>query len=405
MKTGFLLQIAMKAASKYACRIGYFMRKILRFTLHYSLFTVHCSLAATAQDFSGYLSGMPSVIVQQPGGDVWWQGLAHNRLNFGLRIADFWRIDAGVRNRLMTGSEAMLSPENVGADKAWADLSWNWASGRQVVGNTAFDRFYLTFEKEKWKLQLGRQRINWGQTFVWNPNDIFNTYSFFDFDYVERSGSDAFRLTYFHNETASTELAASVNHEGKTTAALLHHWNWRNFDYQLIAGEQTEEDFVVGGAWSGDFKGLNFRGELSCFRPFRNFADTSSIIALSVGLDYMFSNSLMLQTEVLYNKTNATADNSLLGLYSAPMSAKNLSICDLTLFGQASYPITPRLNSSLSAMYFVEIKTYYTGLTFDFSLADNLDLSGIVQYFSTLPRSRLGNMRFMMSFARLKWNF
>ena len=34
----------------------------------------------------------------------------------------------------------------------------------------------------------GRQRINWGQTFVWNVNDVFNAYSYFDFDYKERPG-------------------------------------------------------------------------------------------------------------------------------------------------------------------------------------------------------------------------
>jgi hypothetical protein len=261
----------------------------------------------------------------------------------------------------------------------------------------------ITFEKEKWKLQAGRQRINWGQTFVWNPNDIFNTHSFFDFDYPERLGCDAFRATRFHNATSSSELAVSVNHESKITAALLHRWNRNNIDYQLIAGEQAETDFVAGGAITTDIKGLNIRGEFSYFHPIKNLADTSGIIAVSVGADYIFSNSLMLQTEVLYN--NASSGNGLLGLLSAPLSAKNLSISNWNVFAQASYPITPRLNGSLSTMYFVDIQSCYAGLSLDYSVIENLDFSFIAQYFSSLGNSNLGNMQMLLGFARLKYSF
>jgi hypothetical protein len=376
--------------------------KHLLFTIICALFTIH----SNAQELSGYVSEMPSVIWQNQSSDIWWQNLLHNRLNFSWQMSENWRIDAGMRNRFMTGSEAMLNPESTGFDKAWADLSWNWATGQKALGNTAFDRLHITFEKEKWKLQLGRQRINWGQTFVWNPNDMFNTYSFFDFDYPERSGCDAFRGTYFHNETASSELAASLNRDGKVTAALLHHWNWKNFDYQLIAGEQNETDLVVGGAWTGDFKGLNFRGEFSYFHPFENLADTNGTVALSVGLDYLFSNSLMLQTEVLYNNVgNTFSGNGLMGLYAAPLSAEYLSICDWNVFAQASYPITPRLNASLSGMYFVDIQSCYAGLSLDYSVIENLDFSFITQYFSTIGNSELGDMRFLLAFARLKYSF
>ncbi|MDR1526235.1 MAG: hypothetical protein LBS46_01015 [Dysgonamonadaceae bacterium] len=364
------------------------------------------AFAQEKPEISGYISGMPSIITQQSANEVWWQGLAHNRLNFGWQWAEAWRVDISVRNRLMFGSEALLSPEGTDRDAGWVDWSWNWAQGKQVLGNTAFDRLYITFEKNEWKLQLGRQRINWGQNFVWNPNDIFNTYSFFDFDYVERSGCDAFRATYYHNETSSTEWAAAVDREGKTTAALLHHWNRKRFDYQLIAGEQAESDWVLGGAWSGDFGGLNFRGEFSYFHPIRPMKDTAGTVAVSVGADYIFRNSLMLQAEVLYNNVGKTfSDGGLMGLYSAPLSAKYLSVCDWTLFGQASRPLTARLNASLSGMYFVDIRSCYAGVSLDFSLANNLDLSGIVQYFSALSGSELGDMQALLGFLRLKYSF
>ena len=380
--------------------------KILIFCILNSPFSILHS-----QDLSGYVSGMPSMIVQQTDGDIWWQMLVHNRLNFGWQMTEHLRVDAGMRNRIITGSPTMLNPKSVSNDPGWVQLSWNWMDAKTVnypslLGNTLFDRLYFTFEMNKWKLQAGRQRINWGQTFVWNPNDIFNTYSFFDFDYPERPGCDAFRGTFYHNATTSSELAVSVNRDNQITAAMLHRWNQNNIDFQVIAGEQTETDFVIGGALTGDIKGLNIRSELSYFHPIKNLSDTSGIIAVSIGSDYMFSNSLMLQAEVLYNNVNKDlSDAGLMGLYAAPLSAKHLSICNWNLFAQASYPLTPRLNGSLSSMYFVDIQSYYVGLSLTYSVIENLDFSFISQYFSTLGNAKIGNMQVLLGFARLKYSF
>ena len=370
------------------------------------LIVISVNAQETNWSLSGYVSGMPSIIMQAKG-ETWWQGLVHNRLNFGWQINEYLRVDAGMRNRFISGSPVMLDPQSISADAGWMDLSWNWfatKSGRSPsLLNTTFDRLNVTFEKGKWKLQLGRQRINWGQTFVWNANDIFNTYSFFDFDYPERPGCDAFRGTYFHNETSSSELAVSTNHNGKITAAALHHWNTKGVDYQIIAGEQAETDFVIGGAMTKEFNGVNIRSEMSYFHPVKNPADTSGIVALSVGADYIFPNSLMLQTEVLYN--NVGANGGLMDIYAAPLSAKRMSICDWNVFAAATYPITPRLNGTLSSMYFVDIQSAYAGLSLDCSIITNLDFSFITQYFTSFGSSPAGNIQLLMGFARLKYSF
>jgi hypothetical protein len=394
--------------------------KYAKFTLKTSIFlcgfcVILCNVKAQQKsDVGGYVSLIPSLIYQHPADETWWQLLVHNRLNFGWQLADDWRIDVGVRNRFVVGSRAMIDPASMAADNGWADLSWNYfgmeTECTTSLLNTAFDRFFLTFERDKWKLQLGRQRINWGQTFVWNPNDIFNTYSFFDFDYPERPGGDAFRGTYYHSETASSELAISVNRDGRITAAVQHLWNYKNTDYQLIAGEVTESDIVLGGAITSDFKGLNFRSEFSFFQPFRSNSNwklpVSPTLSVSAGLDYTFSNSLTLQAEMLYNNADKSASgNGLMRLYAAPVSAKNLSVCDWNIFTQASCPLTPRLNIALSGMFFVDIKAYYAGLSLDCSIIENLDFSFIAQTFAMTGNSALGNTKFALGFARLKYSF
>jgi hypothetical protein len=367
--------------------------------------------SASAQDekklsLSGYVSAMPSIIVQHPNNAVWGQGLVHNRFNFNWQIRKYWNMDVGIRNRFIVGSKMLIDPQSISNDAGWLDLSWNWKEWKYAVGNTAFDRLFFTFEKNKWKLEMGRQRINWGQNFVWNPNDIFNTYSFFDFDYPERPGSDAVHATYFHNSTSSSELAVSVNFDNKVTAAYLYHGNVKNIDYQILAGEQTQTDLVIGGALTTDVKGVNLRGEAAYFHPVKQFTDTGGIVAVSVGTDYIFSNSLMLQFEFLYNNVRKNlSDNGLLGLYAAPLSAKTLSICNWNAFGQLTYPLTPRLNGTLSAMYFIDIQSCYAGFTLTYSVIENLDFTFVSQYFFSSGNSPAGKINMLLGFARLKYSF
>jgi hypothetical protein len=359
-------------------------------------------------NFGGYVSVMPSAMwLDMPQSTFYRQELIHNRLNLSLAFARYFTAEVSLRTRFVSGSNLLANPAEMSFDKGWADLSWNVFSktGRNIstLLNTSFDRLNFTFEKDRWQIKLGRQRINWGQNFVWNPNDIFNTYSFFDFDYPERPGCDALRITFFHSATASYEFAAAVNRYGKLTTAAMHHFNWRNIDFQIIAGQQAQSDAVLGGAITGDIKGITVRSEFSAFQPVKNFTDTATTIAASLGLDYMFPNSLMLQVEALYNNVSqTTGGGSIMSLVSAgELSAKILSICDWNLFAQASYPLTPRFNAALSVMYFVEAKAFYSGFSFDFSLLDDLDISLIAQYF----RSDEPKMNLMLGFARLKYSF
>ena len=384
------------------------MKKLLHVMF---LFIFFNQVFATKPGLSGYVTEMPSVFwLNQPQSTLWWQNLVHNRLDFTWQIDKNFSFNAGLRNRFIAGSSALIDFKSMNFDKGIMDLTFNTIASTNgsvsSVLNHTFDRLNVVFEKNKWQFILGRQRINWGQTLVWNPNDIFNTYSFFDFDYPERPGCDAFRGTYFHTPTSSTELAVSVNHYNKVTAAAMHRWNVKNFDFQILGGMLETSDVLVGGAVTTDIKGLNIRGEFSIFHPFKNFADTITTAAVSVGFDYMFSNSLMLQTEILYNNVSSSnINNGLISLYSAPLSAKNLSVCNWNWFAQVSYPITPLLNGSLSAMYFIDMKGFYTGFSLDYSLAENLDLSAIAQYFFMKEPLLPSNVNMLLGFIRLKYSF
>lgn len=108
--------------------------------------------------------------------------------------------------------------------------------GKSYVLNIAIDRLWLDFTHKNFQATLGRQRINWSQTFVWNPNDLFNTYSYFDFDYEEKPGSDAVRLQYFTSASSKAELLVKAGKDKKVTAAALYRFNKWKYDFQGLAG-------------------------------------------------------------------------------------------------------------------------------------------------------------------------
>ncbi len=277
--------------------------------------------------------------------------------------------------------------------------------------NSTLDRLNLKYTREKFEITIGRQRINWGQSFVWNPNDLFNSYSFFDFDYIERPGSDAIRLQYYNSFTSSTELAAKIDRNNKITFAGLYRFNKFNSDFQVLGGILSSEDAVIGAGWTGNIKSLSIFGEATYFRTIKNFADTTGLALIDLGCNKLFSNNISLQLEGLYVSKEMNI-NSLQTLFRNTLDVRKIAFAKINLFGSISYPITPLLNGSLALMWFPKtagISGFYTGPSFDFSLGDNLSLSVIAQYFKgNFPGAismQSQKQTLLLSFVRIKWHF
>ncbi len=271
------------------------------------------------------------------------------------------------------------------------------------------DRLWLQFTFGNLEIKAGRQRINWGQTFVWNPNDIFNSYSYFEVDYPERPGSDALRLQYYTGNASTIELAAKIDSADRITAAGYFRFNTLGFDIQLLGGIYQEEDLILGTGWSGNLGPTAFRGEISYFRDLDNFKDTTGYFMTSFGFDYTFSNSLWIQVEGLYSSFAKDLDvNSFLQFYSGNLDVKNLGFTEWSFFSSLSYPLTPLITGGFAAIYYPAWKGIYLGPSLALSLNSNFDLSLIFQHFTAefdnpFGASKRENNTF--GFLRFKWSF
>jgi hypothetical protein len=374
-------------------------------------FTVNLNGQDTIQhnwSLNGYITNMQSFIFQNINGDWTIDNLIHNRLNFRwISKSGNLKTVLELRNRFIIGESVKADPDYgkmINTDNGYVKLSDNISTGNSYIFNSRIDRGYIDYTIDKFQLTIGRQRINWGQCYTWNPNDLFNAYSFFDFDYIEKPGSDAIRFQYYNTNTSAFEFAFKADNNHKITSAVLYRFNKWNYDIQFLGGILNQQDYVIGTGWSGNIKGASFRGEVSYFQPKHNFADTSGILVVSLGTDYTFKNSFMLQFEVLYNQNRSSGISNFVDFYNMSLSAKNLSFTQVTLMLQGSYPITPLFNVSLAGMYFPKLNGIFLGPSFTWSLTKNIDFSLITQSFAgQLVKGQIEHFNF--TFLRLKWNF
>jgi hypothetical protein len=357
---------------------------------------------------NGYAKDVEMVLFQQERGYNTSANFLYNRVNLKWLPTTSVTASLELRNQLVWGNLLRKYPDYgalLATDPRYADLSFNVFSERSALLNVAVDRAWVQYSKGKLQLVAGRQRISWGQTFVWNPNDIFNTYSYFDFDYEEKPGCDALRLQYYTGATSVVEVAAKVNHQGKATVAGLYRFNRWEYDFQLIGGIMDEEDIALGMGWSGQLFDGGLRGEATYFLPKRSFLKSDGVLVASVGYDYTFENSLFAQMEVLYNGSKESVNLLSLGqLSGGGLSAKNLFVPSFSVFGSASYPVTPLFSCALSSIVNPKEELLFLIPSVSISLVENLELGLNGQLIWNYGVGD-GYQNLGVVFGRLKWSF
>jgi len=359
----------------------------------------------------GYISTMQSVMFDSLSGPFIVDNLIHNRLNFKGYVNENITFAAEFRNRLFTGDMVRSLPsysEMIADDQGWVDMSWNILNEQSFFLNTTIDRLWVDFNYGKFQARVGRQRINWGQTLIWNPNDVFNSYSFFDFDYIERPGSDAIRLQYYPGYSSSIEFAIKADYNDNITASGLYRFNKWGYDIQFLAGYVESEDLMAGLGWSGAIGSVSFRGEASWFRTLHYFQDSTQSDnsagtgILTFGFDKTFKNNSMAQAQVMFCN-NPVNPGSFSEFYYGNLSAKELAFSEFTAFGQFTWPVTPLFNLSLSAMWFPDLHGYYAGPSLEFSISENVDLSLYWQHFDS--KTATSAEKINLGFLRVKISY
>ncbi|NOY51503.1 MAG: hypothetical protein GXO88_13195 [Chlorobi bacterium] len=414
------------------------MKKVMRISVLVLVFML-IGLNARAQKnlrmtgFAEYLNNnwIPSQTYKSLGFNTWQsQSTIYNRFNFWWNPSNKLEFHVGMRNNFTFGP--LVAAYNnlfdyakfLTYDDGYMDLTWKISGDDSNVLYTNLDRLNAKFAYKKFEITMGRQRINWGTNLVWNPNDIFNALNYFDFNYIERPGSDAVLMQYYTGDFSSVQFAAKLNYRIELldslntkkklslTAAAMYKFNKWNYDFQFFGG-MMQTDITAGMGWAGNIGGAGFTGELSWFKDKDDFSDTSGIVVASLSADYIFKNQLMVSISCIYNSNGSTDyayknQNAGLGslntMFSSSLNVKNLTPSRFDIFGQLSYPASPLINVTFSAILNPFDKSAYLGPSATFSLSDNISLMLVSQIFTGDMLTEFGDFG-QMYFLDLKWSF
>lgn len=347
------------------------------------------------------------------GDDIFITDLIHNRLNLKWYPSDNFTFALESRNRLFIqpwSYTSFIDTEALGKDIGYIDLSFifldkTFDGPSQLVGHSQIDRAWLSYSAEKFDIKLGRQRVNWGINTVWNPNDIFNSYNFLDFDYEERSGTDAIRGTYFINDVSSIELVVGsypeLNQNTETAIASKYSTNIKNYDLQVIAG-LANNDLTGGLGFAGNLGNAGLKGEAQYFTRVLddNLAtETQDVLNASLTLDYVFKGAIYTFISGLYS-SGGQENPSINGI-----TPKYLFPYKWTTMISASGGFSPIGNAAAAVVYAPEDNVIIFTPSATLALSESWDVALFSQIFwaenHTLKVQNLSNSFFL----RLKWSF
>ncbi|MCI6160193.1 MAG: hypothetical protein SPI18_10285 [Prevotella sp.] len=358
---------------------------------------------------SGYVENCTMVAETDPKmtEETLWQNITCLRTDVEWRMNGHWQMEVGIKNHLTWGNDNVTKELEGALNRRTNRLNLNWkildTKGRMM--SLAPDRCMVQWSANRWEVKAGRQRINWGQTVIWNPNDIFNPSPFVTLYYPEHSGCDAIRTTFYHNETARSELAASVDWAGKPTIAFLHANHSGETDFQLMGGVYKGSDMVIGGGMTTALNNVNIRMEGSYFHDFKTTEGETDLMEISLGADKIFPNNLTLQGEVLYTNRplKVTAD----GIWERSFlqtSAKRLTISHWSLAGSVYYPFTPRCSIKAIGGYWHDHRSMYADMELKYQITQDLQVAATV-HAADYNDDTLLRADAHMGTLRLKWNF
>ncbi|MDX1638650.1 MAG: hypothetical protein R3281_11820 [Balneolaceae bacterium] len=357
-------------------------------------------------EVSGYLKELGQLAIDNAVSDLRYDNILHHRLETDWTIGEYFEFRADLRTRLLNGYSIKHTPglEQVyQQDPNYADLSWVWFAGDNGLMHSSIDRLHTSYVNGPFELHLGRQRLNWGRTLVWNPNDLFNAYAYLNFDYEERPGVDAVSAQYSWSYASGLDLGYRVGDTfRKSVLGGMVRTSIGSYDVQFVGGHYFDYA-VVGTGWAGYLGSAGLKGEFSYFHPEDRFFEDSGHITATTGVDYILGNGLYLQGELLYNggfRSRATP----LQILSQPPSADNLFIARSGFFLNGSYQIHPLVSGNLGFMgsfdrsIFIMIPQVSVSVTedIDFLVLSQLLKGTVFREFTETPN---------LLFFRLKWSY
>ena len=353
---------------------------------------------------NGYVKGLHSINFDGEFKNSYSGNIIHNRLNFKYIPSNNITATVELRNRLFWGGEV----ENVPSFESFLrnqnekfNLQKAWKLNRSIIMHTNIERLNINYTSAGLNIKIGRQRVNWGITGTWNPNDIFNAYNFLDFDYEERAGIDGVKVQYVLENTQGIEIAyANTGKKTEQIVAFKYFMNKLNYDLQFIAGS-FKNRLTAGAGWAGYITDAGFKGEIQYFSPMKG---KKGQVNIAIEGDYMFNNGWYFNLGFLYYNGGLSGSITEWNQINLKLSPENLMPTKWNSIISVSKEINPLLSMTWSVLYSPGSNMLILYPSLQYNLATNLDLNVFWQSYLAELNTDFQAVNHQ-GFVRLKWSF
>ena len=357
-------------------------------------------------ELSGYLKELGQLSIDNSFSTTRYDNILHHRLESDWTLSEHFEFRADLRTRLLNGYSVNNTPglkQFYEQDPNYLDLSWVWLSTDHSLMHSVIDRLHASYINGSFEMHVGRQRLNWGRTYVWNPNDLFNAYSYLNFDYEERPGVDAISVQYSWSYASGVEAGYRIGDSfEESVIGGMVRTSLASYDVQFVGGHYLEH-ITLGVGWAGYLKEAGFKGEIAYFHPEDEFFDDTGHFTATAGIDYMFNNGMYVQGELLYNGGYHKPTSPVQEL-THPPSADNLFIARSGFFLNSSYQIHPLVSGNLGFMGSFDRSIFILIPQISVSVTNNLDFLVLSQLLKGNVLNRYTETPNLF-FFRLKWSY
>jgi hypothetical protein len=312
----------------------------------------------------------------QSGGDTW-SDLNRLRLDLDLKLSASVNIKVIYDNEAIIGT-VLDEPEFISGieanEETLFDLTKTLVDNPDLFWRHTLYRIYLTYSSDEITLTVGRQRVSWGQTRIWNPTDLFNPVSPLQIEGGQRVGVDALNFEYSFGALSGLNFVYAPDESDKMSVAFRLRTNITGYDLSVVAG-YFREDNVIGLDFAGSIRDSGFRGEVAYTDP--DVGDDFTRLVLS--WDYNFPNTLYLLLEYLYNDGNLGRDAARgeLARFTGEIITKNKNFLAVVM----SYELTPLIRPELSAIFDFDGGGIFLSPVVNYNIYANLDWMVAAQIF------------------------
>jgi len=201
----------------------------------------------------------------------------------------------------------------------YEELSSYWLEENDLNSTTLIgheiDRLVYKQRYKNTSFAFGRQSIDWGSGRLWQPLNVFGSFSPTDLDTDYKPGIDAARLDWFPSDFSSLTAvyAFSPNDnaaiDDNTNAAIHYRSQVGDLSELALLAGSVIGSRVFGASYESAWAGMGWRVEGAHYNDTKTNKNTIFWIA---GIDYQFANGTLLAAEWYDNSRGANDVTSLI---------------------------------------------------------------------------------------------